>query len=187
RWNSALHHATVTWGFLWGVAKDISDVAELSVSELASEETNQMERKFQVFISSTYDDMKAEREALAVAVLRTQNIPSGMELSSGSNELTLDIIYRWIDEADVYILLLGGRYGSVNSATGLSYTELEFDYAKKIMKPIIVMCLTDQYLEQKIRTRGFSIKDIIERVEIEKMKRFKEKVVGEHYSILIDG
>lgn len=56
-----------------------------------------MEKRFQVFVSSTYDDLVAEREAVSLAILRSHNIPSGMELSSGANERTLDIIYRWID------------------------------------------------------------------------------------------
>jgi len=42
-----------------------------------------------------------------------------------------------ISQVDYYILIVAGRYGSV-TRDGISYTEKEFDYAKKIGIPILV-------------------------------------------------
>ena len=37
------------------------------------------DKKYQVFISSTFDDLKEERKAILEAILITNNIPVGME------------------------------------------------------------------------------------------------------------
>jgi hypothetical protein len=44
------------------------------------------------------------------------------------DEEQLSFIKRVIDDRDYYLLIIGGRYGSV-SETGISYTEQEYDYA----------------------------------------------------------
>ena len=58
-----------------------------------------MDRKLQVFISSTYTDMLAERQAAVEAVLRAGHIPAGMELFAAGDESQLETIRRWIDDS----------------------------------------------------------------------------------------
>jgi hypothetical protein len=48
-----------------------------------------------------------------------------------------------IDLCDYYILVLGFRYGSVNDATGKSYTEMEYDYAISKGIPVLVFTIDD--------------------------------------------
>ena len=55
-------------------------------------------------------------------------IPAGMELFPAADEEQWEFIKRVIDDCDYYLLVIGGRYGSV-TADGISYTEKEFDYA----------------------------------------------------------
>lgn len=55
-------------------------------------------------------------------------IPAGMELFPAADDEQFQFIKRVIDDCDYYILIIGGRYGSIN-ASGVSYTEMEFDYA----------------------------------------------------------
>ena len=45
------------------------------------------------------------------------------------------LIKNVINECDYYILIIGGRYGSTNKE-GKSYTQLEYEYAKEIGKPL---------------------------------------------------
>lgn len=107
-----------------------------------------MEKKLQVFISSTYVDMIAERQKTVEAILDAGHIPAGMELfKSGKSQM--ETIKRWIDESDVYCLLMGGRYGSVEDESGKSYTQLEYEYAESKRKPIIVILLSTKMLYQK--------------------------------------
>ncbi|WP_447406827.1 DUF4062 domain-containing protein [Clostridium perfringens] len=69
-----------------------------------------MKKKLQIFISSTYLDLQEEREAAVEAVLESKHIPAGMELFRAGNRSQLETIKKWIDESDIYMLILGGRY-----------------------------------------------------------------------------
>lgn len=95
-----------------------------------------MEKKYQVFISSTYVDLQKERQEVMNALLELDCIPSGMELFPATNEEQWDLIQDVIDECDYYILILGGRYGSIGK-DGIGYTEKEYMYALETEKPII--------------------------------------------------
>lgn len=44
---------------------------------------------------------------------------------------------NWIEESDVYMLILGGRYGSIEPKSGKSYTQLEYEYALELGKPFL--------------------------------------------------
>ncbi len=96
-----------------------------------------MNKKYQVFISSTYEDLREERQEVLKAILKLNHIPTGMELFHASNDDQGKVIKRVIDECDYYLLIIGGRYGSLDK-NGISYTEKEFIYAKEIGKPILV-------------------------------------------------
>lgn len=92
--------------------------------------------RYQVFLSSTFTDLKEERAEVIQALWELDCIPTGMEAFLASNISQWDVIKRVIDECDYYILIIGGRYGSLTE-DGISYTEKEYDYAKKIGLPIL--------------------------------------------------
>ncbi len=145
-----------------------------------------MNKKLQIFISSTFKDLEEEREKLVLSILKTRNIPSGMELSAGANEKTLSIIYEWIDESDVFVLLLGGKYGSICPGSNMSFTELEYEYAKSKSKPIVVLSLTEKYLDKKLKEKDLKSSDLYEKQNMQKMDQFKVSATGSNYSIMIN-
>jgi Domain of unknown function (DUF4062) len=53
--------------------------------------------KYQIFISSTYEDLKDEREQVIKACLEMGHIPVGMEMFSAADEEQWRIITRQID------------------------------------------------------------------------------------------
>src|SRR5579864_2728215 len=91
---------------------------------------------YSVFVSSTFDDLREERGELQKALLKSKCFPIGMELFPSSDDDTWDFIKRQIDQADYYIVVIAGRYGSLGP-DGLSYTEMEYDYARCVNKPIL--------------------------------------------------
>lgn len=98
-----------------------------------------MDKKYQVFVSSTYADLKEERQKVIQALMEMDCIPSGMELFPAADEEQWKFIKRVIDDCDYYLLIIGGRYGST-TPEGISYTEKEYDYAfKKEMKVIALL------------------------------------------------
>lgn len=87
-----------------------------------------MDKRYQVFVSSTYADLKDERQHVMQALMEMDCIPAGMELFPAADEEQWEFIKRVIDDCDYYLLIIGGRYGSTIK-NGISYTEKEFDYA----------------------------------------------------------
>lgn len=99
-----------------------------------------MNKKYQVFVSSTYEDLIEERKSVSQALLESDCIPAGMELFPASNKQSWEIIKKVIDESDYYLLIVAGRYGSRGTndeGEKVGYTEMEYDYAIKIGKPVI--------------------------------------------------
>ncbi|MCK0538179.1 DUF4062 domain-containing protein [Alcanivorax quisquiliarum] len=96
------------------------------------------ERKYQVFISSTYADLQEARQSLLLSLLGMGMIPTGMELHSGGADSQWPAIQKVINECDYYLVLVGGRYGSL-SPIGLSYTHREFVYAATKGKPMLAL------------------------------------------------
>lgn len=91
-----------------------------------------------VFISSTYVDLKKERQNIAKAIQKLECIPIGMELFVADDDDQFESIQRQIDLCDYYLLIIGHRYGSLAS-DGKSFTEKEFEYAVLQEIPVIVM------------------------------------------------
>ncbi len=125
-----------------------------------------MNKKLQVFISSTYTDLIEERRIIMQTILDAGHIPAGMELFKARTESQQKTIYRWIDESDIYLLILGGQYGFIESTSGKSYTHLEYEYALSKDKPIFTIILDDSFLLKKSTSSNNN-------------KIFEEKIYGE--------
>lgn len=139
--------------------------------------TNQ--KKLQVFISSTYLDLIEERQAAVEAILKAGHIPAGMELFTASNKSQWDIITRWIDESDIYMLILGGRYGSIENESQKSYTHLEYEYAQSQGKPLFAVVIEDSALDSR-KSRD------IEKDNPERLNEFRKKVLSYMSSFFTD-
>lgn len=127
-----------------------------------------MDKRYQVFVSSTFADLKDERSNVIQTLMEMDCIPAGMELFPALDEEQFEFIKKVIDDSDYYLLIIGGRYGSL-SDEGVSYTEMEYDYA--ISKGIKVIALV----------HGSPEKLAVEKVEMdseaqEKLQIFKQKV-----------
>lgn len=104
-----------------------------------------MDKRYQVFISSTYADLKDERSKVIQTIMEMDCIPAGMEIFPALDEDQFNFIKKVIDDCDYYIVIIGGRYGSLSN-DGLSYTEKEFDYA--IQRNIKVIALLHEHPEK---------------------------------------
>lgn len=96
-----------------------------------------MERKYQVFISSTYEDLKTERQAAISCLLDLNCIPVGMEQFPASSLSQWEYIKKMIDMSDYYLLIVAGKYGSLDPEENISYTEKEYRYAIHKKMPIL--------------------------------------------------
>lgn len=95
-----------------------------------------MIKKYQIFVSSTFRDLVDERQDTIRHILDLSHIPAGMELFPAADIDQFVYIKKIIDECDYYILIVGGRYGSID-ADGISFTEKEYDYAVETGKVVL--------------------------------------------------
>jgi hypothetical protein len=93
------------------------------------------ERKYQVFISSTFTDLQDERRSIMEVILAMGHIPAGMELFSAGNQEQWELIKERIEECDYYIVVIAQRYGLVTTE-GISYTRKEYEFARQIGIPV---------------------------------------------------
>src|SRR5258708_8146271 len=103
-----------------------------------------MDKRYQVFVSSTYADLKEERQKVIRTVMEMDCIPAGMELFPAADEEQFQFIKRVIDDCDYYLLIIGGRNGSIDE-TRISYTEKEYEYAVNIGLKIIPLILQNPH------------------------------------------
>jgi hypothetical protein len=99
------------------------------------------EKKYSVFISSTFQDLEKERNSVLRAILEHGHFPLGMELWGAANDQQWQIITRQIDVADYYVIIIAQKYGS--TVDGVSWTEREYDYAIARGVPVLGFLLKD--------------------------------------------
>jgi hypothetical protein len=92
--------------------------------------------RYQIFVSSTFRDLSDERQVVQEAILELNHFPAGMETFPAADSTPWELIESVIADSDYYILIIGGRYGSTGPE-GISYTEMEYDLALKLQKPIL--------------------------------------------------
>ena len=106
-----------------------------------------MDKKYQIFISSTYKDLIEEREKVRDVILSMYHFPIGMEMFNAADEEQWEIIQETIDSSDYYVLILGKRYGSIipegKPDAGMSYTEKEYRYAVSHGIPVLTFIKSD--------------------------------------------
>ncbi len=101
-----------------------------------------MDKRYQVFLSSTYEDLKAERLEVMKAILELDCIPCGMEYFPAASEDQWAYIKELIDQCDYYVVIVANRYGST-APDGMSYTQKEYEYAVSQGVPSIAFLHSD--------------------------------------------
>lgn len=123
-----------------------------------------MPRKYQIFISSTYKDLIKERQQVVQIILRVGHIPAGMELFGQDDGEQWKVIKKWINESDIFIIMVKNRYGTICKGEHLSYTHMEYEYAKELNKPIIKVVFNEDI-------------DAAECDNIEKLRAFRKEIM----------
>ncbi len=127
-----------------------------------------MDKRYQIFISSTFSDLKEERNKVMQTIMSLDCIPAGMELFPAMDEEQFEFIKRIIDDCDYYLLIVGARYGSMDE-NGVSYTEKEYDYAVSKNIPVLA------FLHQNISSLPMSKVDVDVDLQ-KKLEAFRKKV-----------
>ena len=144
--------------------------SETTNNMLKLKETHKMqEKKYQIFISSTYLDLIEERQKVIDIILSSEHIPIGMEMFNASNSAQWEVIKRTIDSSDYYVLIVAHKYGSIEESSGISYTEKEYDYAKSTGIPVLCFLVDDTIELQHSKYESDNEKK-------DKLNEFKNKI-----------
>lgn len=129
------------------------------------------EKRYQVFVSSTFRDLEKERWEAVKALMTLDCIVAGMESFPAVDEEQFEYIKEIIDDCDYYLLILGGRYGSL-APDGIGYTEKEYDYAlSKGIKVVALVREAPEFLPPEKRETDAALLD--------RFIKFREKVCAD--------
>ena len=124
-----------------------------------------MDKRYQIFVSSTFIDLKEERQAVLTAVQEAEDIPSGMEMFPAADEEQFNFIKKVIDNCDYYVVIIAGKYGSL-ADDGVSYTEKEYDYAVSKKIPVLAFVRKEDAITERET----------DTTKMQKLAQFKKKV-----------
>jgi hypothetical protein len=94
-----------------------------------------------VYLSSTFEDLKEHRKAVAQTLRKMNKIVTSMEDYTASDERPLDKCLADVANSDIYVGLFAFRYGFVpdhDNLDQLSITELEWKKAHDLNKPCLI-------------------------------------------------
>lgn len=107
--------------------------------------TTQERMNIPIFVSSTYEDLKAYRDEVERSIIYMNQTIKGMEFFGSTPERPLDKCLQTVRECKLYIGIIGMRYGSVEEDSGKSFTELEYDEAVKNRIPVLIYILDENH------------------------------------------
>lgn len=128
-------------------------------------------KRYQIFLSSTFQDLQELRSTAVNVIMRLGHIPAGMELFPATDKRQWAVIEKAVEDSDYYVLIVGGRYGSVLDHR--SYTEAEYDLAVAKGIPIIPLLAVDAVAI--FRSRNDEPSDHLDRLNL-----FRERLGGNH-------
>src|SRR5215468_9039257 len=105
------------------------------------------------------------------AILASGHIPAAMEQFSPGDETAWEKIRTWIDESDAFILILGGRYGSIEPQSGKSYVQLEYEYAIEYKKPFFALVVEEKHHEERVKKFGLVVDERTHRPNYDEFKQ----------------
>lgn len=124
-----------------------------------------------IFLSSTYKDLvKIRKSAIIFLTGITGRITNStgeivaMEFFNASENTCKEECLYNLSNCDLVIGIYGEKYGSIDTETNLSMTELEFDYAVEHHIPLLAFVMRtnhredeeNRFIEEKIYKRGIS-------------------------------
>jgi hypothetical protein len=137
------------------------------------------DRRYQVFISSTFSGLEDARKAAIEAVFERGHIPIALERFSPSNQSDLEVITRAMQGCQVYVLILGHRYGELVPGKDISFTEFEYNLAQQFeLKPLIFLLKPELIQERRQKLDPTNDRDRTEIGNDDRLRKFQERIKG---------
>jgi hypothetical protein len=143
------------------------------------------DRRYQIFISSTFSDLKPYRKEAIDVIWERGHIPIDMATFSAAHESDRVVIEKAIKKCQLYLLILGHRYGTLAPDRNISYTELEYEIAEKAGLYVIALRLKEAEIQERRSSLHRSKhEDLVELQNEERLSTFHKRVCKDHYDQL---
>ena len=134
--------------------------------------------KTPIFVSSTYSDLIPFRNAVRDVLSRFSVDIHGMEVFGAQTCKPLETCLAEVLTSEVFIGILGMRYGSVDEASGKSFVELEYETAKKSGLEIWIFIIDEE--------KTLIPPMYVDCNDAEKLKVFKKRLKDEHTCVVFN-
>ncbi|MBN1967323.1 MAG: DUF4062 domain-containing protein [Anaerolineae bacterium] len=125
-----------------------------------------------VFISSTSKDLTDYRKMAIHVCQRLGMPPIPMEDFGPDTANAIEVCKKKVDDAEIYLGIFAHRYGWIPDGHDISITEMEYNWAMERGIPALIFMVDED--------APWPPKDIERGAGYEKLKRFKEKLMGKH-------
>lgn len=102
------------------------------------------EKPLRIFLSSTRADLPDERATALNVITRLQLRHGSMEFFGARQDVPLETCLQEVRRCDIFVLLVGSRYGQVARKMTRSFTELEYREAYRLGKDCLIYCRDDR-------------------------------------------
>lgn len=117
-------------------------------------------KKISVFISSTYEDLVPYRKAVWKRISEEFQVEiRGMETFGARSQKPMDVCLEEVSQSDIYVGIVGMRYGSVEKAMGRSFVELEYSKALESNLPILIYLIDEN--KAKVHPRDMDCENAV--------------------------
>ena len=133
-----------------------------------------MKKIYTAFISSEFESLRDERQKVIDKLLDFKIMPIAMEHFTVSSSGQFDEIKELIDDSDIFVLLMGKKYGS-HDENGVSWSEREYEYAMLKKKQIIAI-ICDELIPNLTTDPASLSEEELKQVEFCKRIKFARNV-----------
>lgn len=125
-----------------------------------------------VFISSTFLDLKEERKKVWDCLEKFDVTVKGMEQFGARKSTPLATCISEVEQSDIYVGIIGMRYGSEEPNSGKSYSQLEYEKAIEQNKEILIYLIDEE--------SSAVTPNLIQYDKIQKLNNFKSILRDKH-------
>ena len=125
-----------------------------------------------VFISSTFIDLKEERKKVWDSLEKFDVTVKGMEQFGARTSNPLVTCISEVEQSDIYVGIIGMRYGSEELNSGKSYSQLEYEKAVEQNKEILIYLIDED--------SSAVTPNLIQFDKIQKLNNFKTILKDKH-------
>lgn len=125
-----------------------------------------------VFISSTFVDLKEERKKVWDCLEKFDVTVKGMEQFGARKSNPLATCISEVEQSDIYVGIIGMRYGSEEPNSGKSYSQLEYEKAIEQNKEILIYLIDEE--------SSAVTPNLIQFEKIQKLNNFKAILKDKH-------